>query len=157
MERKSLGIKSVENRYSILRRKSFTKALKNFKEGKEFIQFLIEARKNELLQIQDEAKMAGIDEVKIFVPVIECESCLKLEDKIFKLTDALESMPLPNPNCTNKKEESGSSHGWCMCSYNPVIDIQKSNKFLNEKYPLPSNIEFGIKYFGRTIKSKSPK
>ncbi len=122
------------NDYQRLRMINSTLALIEHHEKRPFFHLLVEARKFELLELYDSQLKTGCDEIKIFAPVGECDNCMKLDGKIFKMIDALETMPLPNPYCTNQKEETGSSHGWCICSYNLIIDIQKFQKFLNEKY-----------------------
>jgi len=117
--------------YQLLRRIYHTMALIEHLENRPFFHLLVETHKCELLHILEESKLTGVDEVKIFVPVGECENCLELDGKVFKIINALETMPLPNSKCNHGIEENGSSKGWCMCIYQPVIDIQK---FLNEKY-----------------------
>lgn len=143
--------------YQLLKRIYFAWALIECKENRPFFHLLVEVKKYELLIIYNEQSKYGGDEVKIFIPAGECENCLELDGKVFKTLEIINNPPIPNPNCTYKKEEYGSSHGWCVCMFQSVIDTQKFKKFFDEKYPLPSNVKFEIKDLGMTIKTKSSK
>ncbi len=111
--------------YQSLKKIYWTMAIIAFGEKREFFHILIEVRKYELLIINQSQLKYGCDEVKIMVPVGECESCSELEGKVFKTYEILNNPPLPNPNC---------SSGWCNCCFQPVLDIVKTKNFLDAKF-----------------------
>jgi hypothetical protein len=51
--------------------------------------------------------------IQVLCAFTGCPNCQILARKKFTLEEALESPPLPNPDCT-------SVHGWCRCMYVPV-------------------------------------
>ena len=48
-----------------------------------------------------------------------CKNCRRLENKIFKISDALKLMPLPCKDCTYPLYDEDK--GFCRCSYSPKI------------------------------------
>lgn len=56
-------------------------------------------------------KEIGIEKVQ-WVCVDRCDACKKNEGKIFKIDDALKTMPIPHKECTNKFNICDS---FCQC------------------------------------------
>jgi hypothetical protein len=87
-------------------------------EGRQFINYLIEAARCELLRY----KQQGVKKVEILTSGLgnACAACAAHAGKTFDINNALRLMPLPCPTCT--RTLSGSRLGFCRCSYVPVFD-----------------------------------
>ena len=64
----------------------------------------------------------GISQVKVSTSQDErvCAHCQSLEGKVFSVDEALASMPLPGPSCTDGSDRNGHG-GRCRCIYVAVI------------------------------------
>ncbi|MCX6662578.1 MAG: hypothetical protein NTY91_08540 [Euryarchaeota archaeon] len=61
-------------------------------------------------------KKVGIKMVKILTcGTGACEQCRKLQNKSYTIIEALEKMPIPPKNCTNKMYDN--YQGFCRCCY----------------------------------------
>lgn len=56
--------------------------------------------------------------VKIKVQGDACEHCAKLADRVYRLEEAIEKLPIPCPECT-KKRHPKDAHSACRCEYVP--------------------------------------
>lgn len=87
------------------------------KEGKEFFHILQLSSKMQLMTM----KQMDIKKVEISTAGEgSCESCRKLEGRIFRIEDALEKMPIPCKKCNMEVFTEGK--GFCRCMYSPVIE-----------------------------------
>jgi len=60
--------------------------------------------------------MPTIKKVQIFTQQENsCEACRQLENKVFTIEEALEKMPIPCKECTQKLYDE--KRGFCRCSY----------------------------------------
>lgn len=59
-----------------------------------------------------------------------CAECEKLDGKVLPVSEALQTNPLPNPECT--RTEGGFS--FCTCSYGFVIDYGPEVRAADAKY-----------------------
>jgi hypothetical protein len=68
-------------------------------------------------------KVAGFKKVEIIANE-SCEECSELNGRVFMIDEALKTMPIPNPNCTQWKDDLDHKHdtGWCRCVWLPVIE-----------------------------------
>lgn len=80
-------------------------------EKREFSHILKQAKKFELKAIQKE----GFKKVQISPSYYSCPSCLEQKDKILTIDEALETMPLPNKDCTHVLQDP--DRGYCQCKY----------------------------------------
>lgn len=81
-------------------------------EGKIFFHVLQQSRKTELVNMK---AMDIIKEVEI-MSVGGCSSCEELNGKKFTIEEALDKMPIPNKNCSNK-----NYNNFCRCVYKTII------------------------------------
>ena len=85
-------------------------------EGKDYIKPRQESSRMELLSYQQ----LGVNEVEIMTAGNQsCVNCQKIENKIFKISDALKLMPLPCKDCTYPLYNE--NEGFCRCCYSPKI------------------------------------
>ena len=83
--------------------------------GKDFFRVLQESAKCELYHMQD----FGINKTEIFTAgETSCSKCQSLHGKIFTITKALETMPIPVKDCEN---------GFCRCLYLPKGYIERGS------------------------------
>lgn len=82
-------------------------------EGREFFHLLQQSRKMELLTYKEEGI---ITEVQVSTAGCQsCPSCQALEGKVFKISDAVRQMPIPNKECTTYWQNP--LQGFCRCTY----------------------------------------
>ena len=94
----------------------YTIALYFNSEGKDYIKPRQESSRMELLSYQQ----LGVNEVEIMTAGEQsCKNCQKLENKIFKISDALKIMPIPCKDCNYQLYNENK--GFCRCSYSPKI------------------------------------
>lgn len=86
-----------------------------YHEGKDFIEPKQEAKRIRLA----EYRRIGFDKVRIASPN-PCEECAKNIGRVFTITEALKTMPIPNPDCTTKIRDGPA--GWCRCKYVAFFD-----------------------------------
>ena len=86
------------------------------KEGKNCFSVLQKSAKMELMKY----KQRGIKKVQILTSGSSCEACQRLEAKVFTIEEALEKMPIPCKECTNKLYDE--KRGFCRCSYLAEIE-----------------------------------
>ena len=105
----------------------YSMALMLNKEKKDFFQLLQQSKKMELLEYK---KNGFIKKVKIITSGKDnaCESCLKLENKTFTISTALEKMPIPNKDCTHILYDE--NRGFCRCLY--IAEVQSLESFTNK-------------------------
>jgi len=92
----------------------FEMALLLDEEGKDPYGMLYQSTKMRLLML----KHPNTKKVKILSPK-GCEECAKLDGKIYPIDKALKEMPIPVKNCKHHNNNEG--HGWCRCTWVPVI------------------------------------
>lgn len=87
-------------------------------DGKPFYEYLVFANLCQLLRY----KQGQVKKVEILTagPGNSCTECESNAQKIFKIEEALQFMPLPNPKCT--RTITGKHPGFCRCGYVPVVD-----------------------------------
>ncbi len=88
-------------------------ALLNYKYGNEFISYLQNHAKMQLMHL----KQNGCVQVKIF-SVGSCNTCHKLNGRVLTIEAALREKPIPCRDCTHEMEKEKT--GWCRCLYEPV-------------------------------------
>ena len=49
-----------------------------------------------------------------------CKECLKQENKIYTIEEAIKNMPIPCKECSNQPNEKG--FGWCRCMWQPIFE-----------------------------------
>jgi hypothetical protein len=86
-----------------------------YEEGKSFIHLLKEASKCELIRYKESEV---VSKVQILAADNSCDEFKELNGKQFTIEETLETMPLPNLNCTWPDVEPG----WCRCTYLPIVD-----------------------------------
>ena len=85
----------------------------HFEEGKECFHILQESKR---CQLRDYQYSGIVKKVEIVgAGDSSCAKCQALRGKVFTVTEALESMPIPTENCEN-------AYGYCRCVYLPIID-----------------------------------
>ncbi|HHT11188.1 MAG TPA: hypothetical protein GX009_12855 [Candidatus Atribacteria bacterium] len=96
----------------------FQKALFLYDEGrKQYFKMLQVSKVFKLKNYKND----GIEMVQISTcQDNSCESCSKLEGKIYSIDEALKEMPIPNINCEYDWNDVGT--GWCRCDWLPVLD-----------------------------------
>jgi len=82
-----------------------------------------------MLQLYQRAKLkalkkeGNVNKVRIFTmgeePDGSCDSCRKNEGRVLTIDDALETMPIPNPDCSYKFKKD--HYSFCRCIYSPII------------------------------------
>lgn len=83
-------------------------------EGRNYLKIRQESSKAELLYYQN----LGVEKVEIMtVGDQACENCKKLKNKIFRVSDALEIMPVPCTDCAFQLYNE--NYGFCRCYYSP--------------------------------------
>lgn len=83
-------------------------------EGRNYLKIRQESSKAELLYYQS----LGVEKVEIMtVGDQACENCKKLKNKIFRVSDALEIMPVPCKDCAFQLYNE--NYGFCRCYYSP--------------------------------------
>lgn len=87
------------------------------KQGKDPSLFL---KKKYQAEIKEEEAI-GISK-KLKIMAYGCENCMKLNDKIFTIEEALISMPLPNVECTCILYKWEGKPGYCSCLFLGVIE-----------------------------------
>ncbi|WP_292466460.1 hypothetical protein [Methanolobus sp.] len=92
-----------------------------YREGRDFIRLKQESEKMRLVKYRKE----GVEMVKISSPG-PCEACAKNNGKVLTIDEALETMPIPNPDCTTKTRDGPS--GWCRCRYVVFFDDAELDK-----------------------------
>ncbi|WP_407356762.1 TerB N-terminal domain-containing protein [Methanolobus sp. WCC5] len=98
-----------------VRKIQFSMAMVLYHEGKDFIGPLREAKRMRLVKYRRE----GLKKVRIVGPA-SCEACSENHGKVFTIDDAINKMPIPNPECTTHIR--GGPTGWCRCRYNAYFD-----------------------------------
>ncbi|WP_342304933.1 TerB N-terminal domain-containing protein [Methanolobus sp. ZRKC5] len=93
---------------------NFKLALLHYKLGNEFISYLQHSAKMELMDL----KQKGYKKVKIS-SVGSCDTCKKLNGRVLTIEETLKEKPVPCIDCTHEMEKG--KPGWCMCSYQPVL------------------------------------
>jgi hypothetical protein len=94
----------------------YAMALFSNKEGKDSFTLLQQSAKMKLMDY----KQRGVKKVKILTGGEEsCEVCRRLENKVFTIKEALETMPIPQKECTHKLYDK--KRGFCKCEYAPNI------------------------------------
>lgn len=84
-------------------------------QRKDFFGFLKQSAEMKLKALREE----GWEKTEILAGC--CPECDKLEGKIFTIEDALEKMPIPNKNCSNKSEDE--MIGFCICMYESAGEL----------------------------------
>ena len=88
------------------------------KEGKDCFTVLQQSAKMDLMRFKQEG---SIKKVQILTQQENsCEACRQLENKVFTIEEALEKMPIPCKECTQKLYDE--KRGFCRCSY--VAEIE---------------------------------
>lgn len=81
---------------------------------------LAAAQQSMIMTLKHYQKEKIVDKVEILGSGVSCEACKPLNGKILTIAEALASMPIPCPNCSNEATSTG--RGWCRCIYAAVID-----------------------------------
>lgn len=98
----------------------FQQALYLHDEGKPFFHLLQEATRADLRRYATTPIAGPKSKVRILTSKGQsCPSCQKNEGKVFTIEQALRTMPIPNPSCTNL------GTGWCRCLW--VLEIEVSD------------------------------
>lgn len=86
-------------------------------EGEDPAPMLTESRRAELRKMIRDREQMGMDPpvVEILAAGNGCDSCLAANGTTLPAPEALETMPLPNPDCTHGLHEG--SPPFCRCSY----------------------------------------
>lgn len=83
------------------------------KEGKDSFSLLQQSAKMELIKFQEEG---FVQKVRILTAgEASCESCKKLDKKVFNIKEALKLMPIPERHCSHKLYNE--KYGFCRCCY----------------------------------------
>lgn len=90
-------------------------ALYEYRQGGTYFHLLQESAKMELLNYKE----TGIVKKVEISCLGGCEACQKLNGKILTLEKALNTLPVPNKDCTY---QMGNERGFCRCVYLSVID-----------------------------------
>jgi hypothetical protein len=92
-------------------------ALRADEAGKAYRDYLIEARRCELLRL----KQSSAKKVEIMTsgPGRACAHCKPLNGNVWDIDEALTAMPLPHPKCTGVMFSNVG--GFCACQYVPDI------------------------------------
>lgn len=70
--------------------------------------------------LMNEKNNWNIKQVKISSGDDCCELCKKNDGRVLTIDEALKEMPIPAKECTTGVRVN-SSHGWCVCYYEPII------------------------------------
>lgn len=86
-------------------------------EGEDPAPMLEQSRRAELVKIQRGHQQVGAGEATVIISAAGngCESCRVLDGKTLPVREALETMPLPNPDCCHGLHEGSPS--FCRCGY----------------------------------------
>ena len=87
------------------------------KEDKGCIDVLRHSQKMHLLSLKGSEQSEVLWGLEILA--IGCDKCKKLQGNKYTIDEALEKMPIPNPNCTHAFTKKGKP--FCRCCYLPVI------------------------------------
>jgi hypothetical protein len=111
----------VENNPEIQSSIYYAMAVYLEKEGKNPFKMLKLANRAKLNSLKKEGY---VKKVRILTKGKEsggdCDSCRKNEGKILTIDYALETMPIPNPNCSFKFKKN--HYSFCRSIYSPVMD-----------------------------------
>lgn len=89
-------------------------------EGKNPFELIKQARQIELTEFQE----VGIY-TKVRIMTFHeglCSTAKKLRNKIYKLSDVINEMPVPSPQCKNIVKSVNSKIPYCTCCYCPLMD-----------------------------------
>ncbi|MDZ7799032.1 MAG: hypothetical protein U5L76_05560 [Patescibacteria group bacterium] len=87
------------------------------KEGKDCTKISQQSQKMYLLSLKESGVVKGVE----ILADIGCKECKKLHGNKYTLDEALEKMPIPNPNCTHTFTKKGKP--FCRCTY---LSVTKS-------------------------------
>lgn len=105
------------NNFQSLKMIYFEMALFVNEQGKDSMHLQKESRKMELLNFKKEGY---VSKVEILANGGACENCRKQNGKVYKIEEALESMPIPCEECTSRIENKRKP--WCECVYLPKVE-----------------------------------
>ena len=91
----------------------FEQALFLHEEGKECFHILQESKRCELRAYQSSGVVKKVEILD--AGDSSCTKCQALRGKVFTMTEALNSMPIPIKDCAN-------SCGYCRCVYLPIVE-----------------------------------
>jgi hypothetical protein len=91
-------------------------------EGKDSFKLQQQSRKMELLKQKND----GIDKVRILAGDDSCDACKDQENKVYSVDEALEKMPIPCKNCSNRLP--GEKFSFCRCTYLSELDWKSWHK-----------------------------
>ena len=94
----------------------FMMALFLHEEGKDSLKVMREKARTDLREIRSQSPRYN----RVKVCGGACDACRALEGKLLTIEQALETLPVPCPECTNDVNASG--RGWCRCWYSPHFD-----------------------------------
>jgi len=86
-------------------------------EGKDSLEIRRQSQKISLLSLKKSEVVKGVE---ILATSESCDECQKLNGNKYTLDEALEKMPIPNPNCTYTFTKKGKP--FCRCTYLPVLE-----------------------------------
>lgn len=109
--------KKKKEDYFHLKMNYLYQAISCCKQGKDPSLFLKKKYKAEI----KEEEAIGISK-KLKIMAYGCENCIKLNDKIFTIEEALISMPLPNRDCTCILYKWEGKPGYCSCLFLGVTE-----------------------------------
>ena len=97
----------------------FTLSLIEAESKQPFLNYLSESHRCKLLDYQ-QSKV--VKKVKILtVKERYCDKCKSLENKIFTIDEALQTMPLPHRHCETNMFDNPYGN-WCRCFYTGIVD-----------------------------------
>jgi DNA-directed RNA polymerase subunit RPC12/RpoP len=123
MSKTNKDIKSTEVIFQLLKRElinsrdiywqrvnNFELALFLYETSGAFFEYLSDSSKCRLMEL----KQSGFEKARI-ASVGGCDACINLAGKVLTINEALEKMPIPVKECSNRIRDG--RQGWCRCMY----------------------------------------